>query len=811
MFRNYFLIALRNLKKNALYSVINIAGLSAGLAAAILIILYVDHEISADKHLTHYDELYRVGVEIGIGGPPVKAGVSSYPVGPDMVANFPEVKEFVRMFSMDAMASEYLVEYNEHSLYEKGIMLVDSNFFDLFDYSSVYGEPESALRHNNMAVITKSTAEKIFGEGNPVGKTFRFNREHNIEVGAVIEDIPDNAHLKFRMLMFYNSLDNMLGNWMVRDSYDANNLFTYVRADPNLNTPEFMAKVDDFIRERVLDEDNDIGADYVFKLHFRPVKNLYFSKEEVYEPFNPETVPAKGNRTQVYIFITIAIFLVIIAAINYMNMAIARSARRSREVGVRKVLGADRQSLIRQFMSESLLYSFMAFIFALLLVEISLPFFNNLLIKNLSLNLFDDFGFTVRIVLLVLFTGLLSGSYPAFYLSGFRPADVLKQKINLSNSNLFVRKTLVGLQFTISVFMIIATLAVLQQLVYMRSKDNGFQADDIMMLNVSDIDSDRRVGLRREMQQLAGIEAAGLSHNIPGPFSSLQKWGFSVETEDGFSDRISSVYQVDGHFADLYGIEVVDGRFFDPEQQTDFVNAFVINEAAVRLFGWDDPIGKQIRHLGNQDADARRIIGVVRDFQIASIDHAIEPLIMFPIENGSMLSLRVSEGSIGSVLQAAEEVWNDFAGNLPMRHQFMQERQRLAYEGYTKLGQLFALFAALCIFLSLMGLFGLSGFSVEQKTKEIGIRIVHGASLKNILAMLYNEYVWLMAVAVVIASFAAWFFVDNWLAQFAYRIQLGVLPFLAASILSFGISLLTVGYHAFRSSRTNPVEALKNE
>ncbi len=812
MIGNYFLIAYRALKKNLLYSLINITGLSLGLASAILIFMYVQHELSADKHLSHYDELYRIGIEVGIGGPPIKAGISSYPVGPDMVANFPEISDFVRMYSMDIMASEHLVEYGDHSLYEKGILLVDSNFFDLFDHPAIYGDPKAALLHNNLAILTKSTAERIFGPGNPVGETFRFNRQHHVEVGAVIEDIPDNAHLKFRMLLFWNSFDQMLGNQVsTADSYFSNNIFTYVRAVKNLNTPEFKTKVDDFIKEHVFTEFDAHEVSAVYNLHFRPMKDLYFNKGEVYEPFNPEIIPAKGDRMFVYIFITIAIFLTSIASINYMNMAIARSARRSREVGVRKALGASRQSLIRQFLSESLFYAAFAFLIAMLWVEISLPYFNNLLLKNLSFNLFSDLRFTAWIIGLVLFTGLLSGSYPAFYLSGFRPIDVLKQKTNLSDRNLFLRKTLVGLQFTISVFMIIATFVVLQQLMYMQNKDMGFHADNVMTLNITDIDPDRRMGLKNEIKQLAGIEEASLSHNLPGPPSALQKWGFSVETAEGFSERMTSVYHVDGHFADLFGIEVVAGRFFDPDQQTDLTDAFVINEAAAHLFEWDDPVGKQISHLGNGGEGARRVIGVVRDFQIASFDRAIEPLIIFPSENGSMLSMRLAGTSPGGMMRAAEQVWNNFADNLPMRHQFMQERQRLAFESHTKLVQLFALFATLCIFLSLMGLFGLSGFSAEQKTKEIGIRIVHGASLKNILVLLYKEYVWLMAVAIIIASAAAWFFTDNWLAQFAYRIQVGVSPFLVAALLSFGVSLLTVGYHAARSSRANPVEALKYE
>ncbi len=811
MIRNYFSIAWRNFRKNFLYSIINVLGLSVGLASAIIIMLYVQHELAADAHHENYDLLYRVGIEIGIGGPPIKAGISSYPAGPDLRNNFPEIDDYLRMLSMDLLLSESLIQYEDNSLYEKGILLVDSNFFDFFTHRVVYGDPVASLRHNNIAVLTQSTAKRIFGPGDPVGKIFVFDKEHHIEVGAVIEDIPHNSHFKFRMLMYWNSLDGVIGQGMMADSYFTNNFVTYLLANQDLNTPEFNAKLEAFVQENILSDFAEHVPDGYFMLHLRPMKELYFLKDEVYEPFNPEEIPAKGDRVFVYIFITIAIFLLSIATVNYMNMAIARSSKRSKEVGVRKVLGANRTSLIRQFLSESLLVSFVALLLALLWVELFLPVFSQLMIKNLSFGLLLDLRFTAIVLLLVLFTGLLSGSYPALYLSGFKPIEVLKQQISLSDKNLLVRKLLVGFQFTISVFMITATLVVVQQLFFMRNKDLGYETKEIMIMNVYDLEPHQRERLKNEISQMAAVDQVSLSSNIPGPGIGLQQWGLQVETEDGFAERMVGVYHVDPLFADVYGLKIVDGRFYDPNLKTDLTESFVINETAAHLFGWEDPVGKRIRHLGNAAEESRRVIGVVKDFHLAPFEQQIIPLVIIPVEQGTQLSIRLQPDADPGVLLGIENMWHDVAGFLPMRHQFMDERHYLSIQSYENLGHLFATFAALCVFLSLMGLFGLAGFSAEQKTKEIGIRVVHGASTANILHLLYKEYLWLMLVAIAIASASAFYFVDSWLASFAYRIGISPIPFLFSGMIAVLVSLLTVGYHAVRSSGVNPVEALKYE
>lgn len=811
MIRNYLSIAWRSFRKNMLYSVINVFGLSFGLASAIIIMLYVQHELAADEHHANHERLYRVGIEIGIGGPPVKAGISSYPAGPDLKNNFPEIDDYLRMLSMDLILSETLIQYEDNSLYEKGILLVDSNFFDFFTHPAVYGDPAASLRHNNLAVLTQSTAERIFGPGDPVGKNFLFNKEHHIEVGAVIEDIPDNSHFKFRILMYWSSLDGVISQNMMSDSYFMNNFLTYLLANQDLNTPEFNVKLETFVQDNILADFAEHVPDGSFKLHLRPMKDLYFLKDEVYEPFNPEETPAKGDRVFVYIFITIAIFVLSIAAVNYMNMAIARSSRRSKEVGVRKVLGADRTSLIRQFLTESLLVSLIALVLALLWVELFLPVFNQLMVKNLSYGLLLDLRFTAIVLLLVFVTGLLSGSYPALYLSGFRPVEVLKQQIRLSDRNLFARKMLVGFQFAISVFMIIATLVVVQQLFFLRNKDLGYETEGVMILNIHDLAPPQRENLKNEISQMAIVEQVSLSSNIPGPGITLQQWGLQVETDDGFAERMVAVYHADPLFADVYGLEIVDGRFYDPELRTDFSESFVINETAARLFGWDDPVGKRIRHLGDAADEGRRVIGVVKDFHLAPFEQQIMPLVIIPAEQGTQLSIKLRPDAGQGVLSGIENLWHDVAGFLPMRHQFMNERHYLSIQSHENLGRLFATFAALCVFLSLMGLFGLAGFSAEQKTKEIGIRVVHGASTINILNLLYKEYLWLMLIAIAVASAAAFYFVDSWLANFAYRIGISPVPFLLSGLIAIAVSLLTVGYHAIRSSGINPVEALKYE
>ena len=809
MFTTYLVTALRMLRKSRLYSVINVLGLSLGLAATILIMLYVQHEFTADRHHEHYDEIYRVGLELGIGGPPLKAAVSSYPAGPALKDYFPEITDFVRIGSLDLIMRDVLLEYDDKAIYKKGTLLVDSNFFDLFTHPVVYGDPEAALRHSNVAVLTRSAAERIFGPGDPVGKQFRFDQAHNIEVGAVIEDIPDNSHLKFRMLLFWNSLDNITSQGMMSsEDFFSNNLTTYLRGSPDLNTPQMQERLNAFVDERILGGAQAQVDDITYRLHLHPMQTLYFLTDEMYEPFNPERIPARGNRLFVYVFITVAIFIAVIASINYMNMAVARSGRRSREVGVRKVLGADRSCLIRQFLTESLLTVVLALLVALLWVELLIPVVNQLLLKELSFSLLTDWSISVMVLLLTLVTGLFAGSYPAFYLSHFRPSDVLKSRVALSDANLIIRKLLVGLQFTISVFMVIATIIVMQQLSYMRSKDLGYSTENMMVLNVSDLPEGRRVSLQNELDQLAAVEKTSLSNNIPGPGSALSNWGFNVETRDGFTERMLHVYRVDQHFQDVYGIEVARGRFYDPDQPTDMQDAVVVNEAAVQFFEWEDPIGKRIINMGG---DSRRVIGVVQSFHIASLEQEIVPLVILPEESGNFLHLKLLPGPAQPGVSAVKAVWEEIAGLLPMRYEFLDERHRAEYLTHQNLGQLFGLFALLCIFLSLMGLFGLSGFSAEQKTKEIGIRVVHGASLRNILGLLYKDYGKLMLLAIIIASGTALYFLENWLAQFAYRVDMGVFPFVSAALLALAVSLATVGYHAWRTVRDNPVEALKHE
>ncbi len=810
MFTTYLVTAFRNLLKGKLYSLINILGLSVGLAATIIILLYVHHELTADRQHEHFDELYRVGVEIGIGGPPVKAAVSPYPAGPALKEHFPGVTDFVRIASLDMMSSDALLEHNDNTLHEKGILLVDSNFFDLFTHPVVYGDPSAALRHNDVAVLTRSSAERIFGPANPVGKQFRLNQEFNIEVGAVIEDIPDNSHLKFRMLLFWNSLNQITAGSMSSSSFLDNNVFTYLRSSSGLNTPEMQQKLEAFIEDRVLAGEPSENMDLVYRLNLRPLSDLYFIKDELYEPANPEIIPAKGSRMFVFVFITVAVFLTIIASINYMNMAIARSGRQSKEVGVRKVLGADRGSLIRQFLSESMLTVVLALLIALLWVELLLPVVNHLLMKDLAFTaLLSDWRIIGLVLLLTLITGLFSGSYPAFYLSHFRPSEVLKSQMALSDRNLLIRKVLVGLQFTISVFMVIATFVVMQQLSYMRNKDLGYSTEDMMVLNLADLSQERRVSLQRAVDQLAGVEKTSLAFSIPGPGSVLPNWGLSVETPGGFMERMLPLYLVDAHFRDVYDIKLTQGRFYDPDLPTDLKDVVVVNEAAVRLFEWENPIGMRIRRVGMDEY--KRVVGVVSNFHVSSLESDIVPLVMLGEENGTFLHVKLSPGPVSERVSAVQEVWQEIAGMLPMRYEFLEDRHRLAYLTQENQGRLFGLFALLCILLSLMGLFGLSGFSAEQKTKEIGIRVVHGASLMNILELLYKDYGKLMLLAIAIASGAAIFFLETWLAQFAFRIDMGFLPFVTAALLAITVSLATVGFHAWRTLHQNPVEALRHE
>ena len=811
MFRNYMFIALRNLGKNKLNTAINILGLSIGLASAMMITLYVHHELSADRHHEHFDEICRVGAEIAIGSTPMRLALSAAPMGPDLVDLFPEITDYVRMFPMGFSSDQVLIEYQQDLMYERGLFLVDSNYFDFFSHPAVYGDPVHSISHNNIAVLTQSSAERLFGPGDPTGKQFRLNREHLIQVGAVIEDIPDNSHLKFRMLLFRNSLGNTREEYLNAENYMQNNLYTYVKTNQALDEQYFQEKVEKLVFDRIISQLLEFGIEGSYKLHFTPMRDIYFNNVDTYEPGNPEPIPAKGDKTYVIIFVAIAIFLGFIASINYMNMAIARSVQRSKEVGVRKVMGAARINLVGQFLTESLLISFLALLIALLWVEIALPSFNNLLSKNLSILMLMQPQLLAIMIAIVLLTGIVSGSYPAFYLSGFRPIDVLKMQLRLSDRKISLRKVLVALQFTISIGMIIATLVVAAQLRYMHTKDTGYAMDDILILNIREAAPESRENLKETLRQLAVVEHASLSNSIPGPGNNISQWGLNFETQDGFTEYMINVYHVDTDYLDTYCIPLTQGRFFDPEAATDQEHAALVNEAAVKHFGWDDPIGMRVQMLGTTTQMNRRIVGVVKNFHLTSLQENIKPLLILPQEASNMLSISIQPGQTQHALREIEKVWHEFSGGLPMRHQFMTERQHIAYAGFDSLGKLFATFAILCILLSLMGLFGLSGYSAEQKTREIGIRKVHGASTADILKLLYKEYAVLMLIAMIVASSLAWYFMNNWLAQFAYNTGLNIWPFFLASSLAIIISVTTVGYHALRASATNPVDSLKYE
>jgi len=811
MYRNYISIALRNLGKNKLHSAINILGLSIGLASAMMITLYVHHERSADRHHEHFNEIYRVGAEIAIGNNPMRMALSAAPLGPDLVDLFPEITDFVRLFPIGFSSDQFLIEYQQDLIYERGLFLVDSNYFEFFSHPAVYGDPVHSISHNNIAVFTKSSAEKLFGPGDPTGKQFRLNRDHLVQVGAVIEDIPDNSHLKFRMLLFRNSLGNTREQDLAAVNYMQNNLYTYVKTTQALDEHSFQEKVEQLVFDRIMSQLLEFGIEGSYKLHFTPMRDIYFNTVDTYEPGNPGPIPAKGDKTYVIIFVAIAIFLCFIASINYMNMAIARSMQRSKEVGVRKVMGAARRNLVGQFLTESLLISFLALIIALLWVEIALPSFNTLLAKNLSVLMLMHPQLLVIMLAIVVLTGVVSGSYPAFYLSGFRPIDVLKMKIRLSDRRISLRKVLVTLQFTISIGMIIATLVVAAQLRYMHTKDTGYALDDIIIMNLREIAPEERENFKETITQLAFVKQASLSNSIPGPGNNISQWGLNFETKDGFMEYMINVYHVDHDYLNTFNIPLTQGRFFEPGAATDQEHAALVNEAAVKHFGWDDPIGMRVQMLGTTTEMNRRVIGVVKDFHLTSLQETIKPLLILPGENSSMLSVFIQPGQTLHALKEIETLWHEFSGGLPMRHQFMTERHQIAYAGYDSLGKLFGAFAVLCILLSLMGLFGLSGYSAEQKTREIGIRKVHGATTTDILKLLYKEYAVLMIIAMIVASTLAWYFMNNWLAQFAYNTGLNAWPFFFASSLAMIISVTTVGYHAIRTSAANPVNSMKYE
>lgn len=803
MLRNYFKVILRNVNRNKGYSLINIAGLAIGMACCILIAMWLVDELNFDRYHENANRIYRVGHVLTLGGSSQSAPLVSLPMAPAMVSEFPEVINAVRF----SKAGRTSVRYGDNVFYEEGILFSDSSVFDIFSFPLVEGDPANALAAPYTAVLTETTARKYFGDENPIGKTIIYGGNKNYTITGVAKNVPRNSHFTFDILCSYITLTEE--SWRLQWGNIVDYAYILLEKDADYRVLE--AKLPVLIDKNFGEQLKQIGAD--IKLFLQPLTSIHLHSHMMGE------LGSNGNIVYIYLFSGIAVFILLIACINFINLVTARAANRAREVGMRKTFGAIRGNLIRQFLSESILFSLLAVILALLLLELFLPLFGSITGRHLNIDFWRLPWFIPGLMGLVLLVGLAAGSYPAFFLSAFQPIKVLKGDLKSGRTGARLRSILVVFQFTISVVLIAGTIIIYNQLNYVRTVDLGFQQEQVVVIPYMEkFRLSQQESLMKELSSLAGVTDVALSSRVPGRRVSAQNF-----LPEGFSEdqsQLIGVMKVDENFLSTMGIGLVAGRNFSEVIKSDSVESVIINETAAAEFGWTEAVGKVIKEPNMASEEGgylpNQVIGVVRDFHFSSLHEPIEPLIIVYkyepwLETIRYLLVRLAPGNIRHTLDLIKDRWSAFAPGLPFDYYFLDESFARQYREDERLGNLVISFGLLAVLIGCLGLLGLSSFMAEQRTREIGIRKVLGASITGIVRLLLRDFTILVLVANVIAWPVAYLVMKRWLESFAYHVDIGMGVFVLTALISLVIAVITVGYQAVKTAVLNPVVALKNE
>jgi putative ABC transport system permease protein len=793
MLKNYFKIAFRNLWRHRVFSFINIMGLTVGMTACFLIFLYVRFELSYDRFYAKTDRIYRVICDIKTPSETLKAGGPAWAVGPHIAQDFPQIEASVRV-----SGDELLVRKGNVKFQETNSVYADSAFFQVFDFKLVKGNPKTALSEPFSLVLSETAVKKYFGTADPLGQTVLFTGGGlPAKITGIMKDMPENTQLKADMLVsmstltknFNKGLDDQWGNYGNQ---------TYVLLKPGANAKALEAQIPAFLERRNGTEMKQLNM--YPTLFLVPIKNDYL--------YSTRDGNKAGNINNVYIFSLVAVFILLIACFNFVNLTTARSAERAKEVGIRKVVGALKGQLTGQFIGESVLLCIVSFLFTIGITALLLPSFNTLAGKTVSTGVFENIGFIGILFLAALAIGLLAGVYPALVLSSFKPVTVLKGRFSTGTKGILLRKGLVVAQFTISIALIIATITVYRQMNYMRSQDLGFKKDQMMVINTNS--DPAATAFRNAVAGLPHVNSVAMSSSVPGGGNP----GAYSEIENKKGDlQIANLdlYFVDFDYIPQYKIRMAAGRAFSRDFLTDTTQSMILNEAAVKLFGYASPeqaVGRRFKQWGREG----KIIGVMKDFHFRSLQQEIKPLSMRIEPQGcNLISINLSTQNLPSTIAAVENKWNTLIPARPFSYFFLDEFFDKQYRSEERFGKLFLNFAILAIIISCLGLLGLASYSTLQRTREIGIRKVLGASVPNIVNLLSKEFLKLVAIAIVIASPLAWLAMHSWLEDFAYRIHIGWWIFLVAALLASLIALLTVSFQAIKAAIANPVKSLRSE
>ncbi len=811
MFINYLKIAFRNLMRRKFYSALNIIGLSIGITCSFLIFLFIQSELSYDKHYENADNIYRLGVEYNIGGKIDRYCNIPRPIGPNLKAIYPEILEYTRLCGVNGLRThKAAIEFEGNKFICDKIFAADSTFFKVFKNEFISGNPENALIQPNSIVLTESFAKRIFGIQEPYGKTIIIDNEYEMNVIAVIKDIPGRTHMEYEAIVPWNAAyregeENVWYGWHV---------YTYVMLPDNYDITEFEAKFPTFYEEYM--KETFERANGTCSIILQPLKSIHLNSDLTWEAYQ------NGNISNIYIFSIIAIFLLVIACINYMNLATATSVHRGREVGMRKVFGSNRSSLIWQFITESIIIALLATIVAVMLAELVLPLFNNLLSNNVEINFIKNPGYIFSLLGLAIFIGFFAGTYPAFYLSAFIPIEVIKGKQKKGSKGASLRKILIVVQFSISIALIIGTLIVLQQIDFAKNKDLGFNKDNIMVISVRDSLVDNQIQvIKDEFLSHPDITAVATSYNLPG--IELNHTTVYAENNEGEFDPVGCQFmQIDYDLVDLLNMKIIEGRNFNREMDRAFWDGMLINEAAIRKFGWRKNVLEKGISFG-EDSEGNilkvDVVGVIKDFHVGSLHNVIQPIVVFLIpDEGDIfyhrhkrLFVRLKNENVLETVKHVRNEWSRFDLNNPIDYVFLDESLDRLYQAEEKLISLFSYFSFITVFIACLGLLGLASFTAEQRKKEIGIRKVLGASVPNIILLLSKEFTKWVLIANIIAWPVAFYAMSKWLQNFAYRTHIGLGVFVLSAVIAMLIAIFTVSYQAIKAATTNPADVMKYE
>jgi putative ABC transport system permease protein len=788
MLKNLIKTAVRHILKHFGYSILNILGLTLGITSALFLIIYVSDEVSYDRYHEKADRIYRVSSTIKEPDDQFTWIFAQIPFGPQVAHDYPEVESVVRFINMPRALFKYEdKEFNEGNFY-----YVDSTMFDIFSYKVLKGEVKSALLAPKKIILTERIANKYFGKSDPIGKTLTSGTD-TYEVTAVIQDVPTNSHFRFDALAARNNLPKNLGSW----GYFG--VFTYILLPEKTDVKAFEKKLEgmyDAYMKTIFE-----SLKITIKYNLEPLTRIHLYSTNAQEP------EPTGSVTYVYIFAIVAIFLVLIAAMNYMNLATARSTRRAREVGLRKVVGSRRSPLVLQFLSESVVFTLISLIISIILIIILLPKFNTLAAKSFTLSILHSPTVLLSLLAIAIIVGICGGSYPAFFLSRFSPVTVLKGEITQGSAGSLFRKILVVIQFSVSVIMIICTLVVFRQLKFLKTMDPGFNQKNVIELQLNGEMVRKYPVLKQIFREDPNIKYVSSTNTPVG--SGSGKTIFSVETDQGMSNRGINFAIVDHDFIETLGIKMVSGRDFQEDMLSDTLTGVVVNETFVKRMSWADPIGKKVT-LGNFING--RVIGVMKDYHQTGMYNGIESLLLiYRPKNNNTIYIKLSGLETAKSLSFIENKWKEIFPYQPFVYQYLTERFHGQFVADEKRGLIFTIFTILAVLIACLGLFGLASYMVEQRTKEIGIRKVFGANESIILRLIARDFLILVIIGIVIATPIAYSLMHNWLKNYVYRTNIGPALLILVALLTIIITFATISYKAYQASVMNPASALKTE